>query len=303
MTKTLFAFSAGAVVAGGLVYLAVKPQPPEPDLQSLQTPRLDLPESTSSALSDTEIGPAPTTPAPTPAATPPPASTAPRPRPFRFEPASQRSEPSVELPLPPPLIAQISVAALPDVLPMPVRELPPPPEPNRVTIPAGTVFNVILSEDLSTEKNFPGDEFAVTLDRPVVIDGFIIADRDGLMDGLVVDSLRAGKVKGASNLAFRLIRLHTSDGQILDIETDIFEVSGGRQTGKDAAKIGGAASIGAIVGGLAGGGGAAAIGAAIGGATGTGVVLASRGAPARLDAETRLPMRLSAPLTITEQIQ
>jgi hypothetical protein len=301
MIKTLFAFSAGAVVAGGLVYFAVKPSPPEPVLESLQPPVLDLTESALRTLPEPESEPA-SGPEPTPTIRPEPAPAAPPLRPFRFEPAIQRSEPSAELPLPPRILVQLAVATPPDVFLSPARDLPPPPEPNRVTLPAGTVFNVILAEGLSSEKNFPGDEFVATLDRPLVIDGFIIADRDGRMEGLVVDSLRAGRVKGASNLAFRLIRLHTSDGQVLDIETDTFEVSGGRQRGRDVAKIGGAASIGAMVGGIAGGGAGAAIGAAIGGAAGTGAVLATRGTPARLAAETRLPIRLSVPLTITEQI-
>ncbi len=298
--KAAIAFLAGAVVAGSVVYVAVRPAPPVPNLSVTPPPAPELPL-------EPEIEPEPEPqPAPKPRAAtapekaPPPARR-PAPRPFFFQPVIHLDEPA-ELPLPPKFDLPASATEPPRFLLAALPETPPPPEPNRVTIPAGKVFNVILAENLSSEKNFPGDEFVSTLDRPLVVDGFIIADRDARADGRVVEAKRAGKVKGASNLAIKLIRLHTSDGQIVDIETETFVISGGKKKGKDAAKIGGAASIGALIGGLAGGGSGAAIGAAIGGATGAGAVLATRGPGAVLPAETRIPFRLNGAITITERV-
>jgi hypothetical protein len=69
----------------------------------------------------------------------------------------------------------------------------------------------------------------------------------------------------------------------------------------DAAKVGGAAAVGAVIGGIAGGGKGAAIGAGVGGGAGAGDVLLTRGKPATLPSETRLSFRLRTPVTITEK--
>ena len=74
------------------------------------------------------------------------------------------------------------------------------------------------------------------------------------------------------------------------------------QKKKDAAKVGAAAGIGAAIGAIAGGGKGAGIGAVIGGAAGTGGVMATRGGPAQIPAETRMSFRLRDPITLTERI-
>jgi hypothetical protein len=63
-----------------------------------------------------------------------------------------------------------------------------------------------------------------------------------------------------------------------------------------------AAGVGAIIGALAGGGKGAAIGAGAGGAAGGGGVVATRDKPVSLPTETKVGFRLSAPVTITEQM-
>jgi len=181
-------------------------------------------------------------------------------------------------------------------------EPPPPPEPNRVDLNAGAVLNIVLSEDLSSEKNVSGDLFTASLGSPLVIDGFVIADRGARVEGRVVDARRSGKVKGAAALVLELSNLETADGQIIPIQTDPFTKHARRGHRKDAAKIGTAASIGAIIGAAVSGGSGAAIGAAIGGGAATGGVLLTRGAPADLPAESRLPFRVSRTVTITERI-
>jgi len=183
-----------------------------------------------------------------------------------------------------------------------VEEPPPPPEPNRVTLGAGTLITVRLAEDLSTRKNVPGDRFTATLDGPLVVDGFVIAERGSLAEGRVVEARPSGRVKGKAVLALQLTRLHTSDGQQVAITTDTFEKRAADNRREDAVKVGAAASIGAVIGAIAGGGKGAAIGAAIGGAAGSGEVLATRGAPAELPAETRIAFRVNTPVTITEKL-
>ncbi|HLZ96479.1 MAG TPA: hypothetical protein VKP66_00950, partial [Steroidobacteraceae bacterium] len=117
----------------------------------------------------------------------------------------------------------------------------------------------------------------------------------------IVQSQRAGRVKGLSDLAIELTQLVTSDGQRVPIATETFLKHGQSSTGEDAAKIGAGAVIGAAIGAIAGGGKGAGIGAAAGGAAGAGDVILTRGKPAVLPAETQINFRLRNSVTITER--
>jgi hypothetical protein len=170
-----------------------------------------------------------------------------------------------------------------------------------VTLTAGTLLPVRLIETISSDRNHPGDTFTASLDEPLVVDGFVIAERGSRVEGRVIDTTQAGRVKGLASLGLALTRLTTSDGQNIEISTDSFTKQGPTSKGADAAKIGGAAAIGAAIGAIAGGGKGAAIGAGVGGGAGTGGVLATRGKPAVLPSETKLSFRLNNSVTITEQ--
>ena len=178
---------------------------------------------------------------------------------------------------------------------------PPPPPPVQVTLRAGILISVRTVEGLSSERNQEGDTFTATLDQPLSVDGWVIAERGAHLEGKIVQSQRPRRVKGRSNLAIELTQLVTSDGQRIPIETEAFEKRGESSTGQDAAKIGAGAAIGAAIGAIAGGGKGAGIGAAAGGAVGAGDVVLTRGKPAALPAETHINFRLRNSVTITER--
>jgi hypothetical protein len=180
---------------------------------------------------------------------------------------------------------------------------PAPPEPNRVTLNAGTLIPVRLVDGLTSERNLPGDSFTATLDKELVADGFVIAERGARVEGRVVASDKGGRVKGVSSLTVELVRLQTSDGQNVAIRTDGFDRRVDESHRQDAEKIGGAAALGAVIGAIAGGGKGAAIGAGVGGGAGAGTVMATRGPAATLPSETRINFRLKAPVTITEKLR
>ena len=136
----------------------------------------------------------------------------------------------------------------------------------------GTNVIVRLGETISTERNYSGDTFRATLDRPIVLDGFVIADKGSKVLGKIVAADKAGKFEGTANLQVTLTEINTTDGQRVRIETGFFNRKGPSNTKEEAAKIGGGAVLGAIIGALAGGGKGAAIGAGAGGAAGTGAV-------------------------------
>ena len=179
---------------------------------------------------------------------------------------------------------------------------PPAPEPHKVTLNAGMLLPVRLVDGLSSERNAPGDAFLATLDKELVVDGFVIAERGARVEGRVVASDPGGKMKRAAEIAVQLTRLHTSDGQNVAIRTDSFERHAEQARAGDVEKVAVGAVIGAAVGAMAGGGKGAAIGAGVGGGAGAGDVLLTRGKPATLPSETRIGFRLQAPLTLTEKL-
>ncbi len=174
--------------------------------------------------------------------------------------------------------------------------------PETVTVPAGTTVSVRINTTLSSEKNIVGDKFTATLDSPLVIDNVVLAERGAKVEGKLVEVDRSGRVKGTARLALALTRIQLSDGQRVALDTDPWERVAESSKKSDAAKVGIMAGIGAAIGAIAGGGKGAAIGAASGAGAGGGVVLASRGKPAQVDVETRIPFRLSNALTVTEKI-
>ncbi len=180
---------------------------------------------------------------------------------------------------------------------------PAPPEPHRVTLNAGILIPVRLVDGLTSERNLPGDSFAATLDKELVADGFVIAERGARVEGRVVASDKGGRVRGVSSLSVELVRLHTSDGQTVSIQTDGFERRAEETHRQDAEKVGAGAALGAVIGAIAGGGKGAAIGAGVGGGAGAGTVMATRGNAATLPSETRVTFRLKAPVTITEKLR
>ena len=174
-------------------------------------------------------------------------------------------------------------------------------QPHVVTLPAGTTLTVRLRESLNSDRSNSGDPFQATLDAPVVADGFVIAERQSKVLGKVIQSMRAGRVKGLANLTLAVAEINTTDGQRLAVQTDSYEKWGNSSGRGDTAKVASGAALGAIIGAIAGGGKGAAIGAGAGGAAGTGIALGTRGASVSVPSESVITFRLARPVTITEK--
>jgi hypothetical protein len=321
--KILLAFAGGLVVASGITYIAMR--------RPAQTP---APPAASVAPAAVASAPAPanatTSPAVQPVTDTEPASPseekhAPKPSPkvARTHPHAPPSAPVQTAPAPAPATAPASSTPPPqetasNTPPHPLNappadalappppenkvEPPPPPNPHTVTIPAGTTFSVRVGETLSTQRSRAGDTFSATLDQPLIIDGFVLAERGARAQGRVVESDPAGRVRGLAQLSIELTQIHTSDGQNIRVNTGAFHKQADSTKKKDAAKVGIGAALGAAIGAIAGGGKGAAIGAGAGGAAGAGDVLLTRGQAAEIPVETRLSFRLSEPVTITEKL-
>ena len=139
-------------------------------------------------------------------------------------PQPTHAEVAQNTPPPAPVAAQTPEQAAhpaPALTPPPGTQTAPPPprEPKTVAIPAGTTLTVRVNETLSTETNYSGDTFTASLDKPLVVDGFVIADRGARVIGKITQAQKAGRVKGVSELALALTQIHTTDGQTVAIET------------------------------------------------------------------------------------
>ena len=176
-------------------------------------------------------------------------------------------------------------------------------QPATVTIPTGTQIVVRLQETLAADKMQPGDTFHATLDAPLEVAGFVLAERGARAVGRVVESDRAGRVRGVSRLAIELTQFTTSDGQTVIVQSETFNREGATSKKSDAAKIGAGAAVGAALGAIFGGGKGAAIGGAAGAGAGGGTVLMTRGKPAVIEVETRIPFQTKAAVAVTEKIR
>jgi hypothetical protein len=176
-------------------------------------------------------------------------------------------------------------------------------EPHSVTLAAGTVLRVRLSDALSSKKNHPGDPFLATLDEPLIIDEFIIADRGAQVEGRVAEADNPVHAKGPAYLTVELIRLSTADGQEIGIQTAKFTKKGDSTAADTAGGAIAGGALGTIIGAAAGGGKGAAIGAGAGAAAGAGGVLLAPSQPAVLKAETRITFKIAQPVTIVERLK
>jgi hypothetical protein len=175
---------------------------------------------------------------------------------------------------------------------------PSAPLPAALTIPAGTVLSVRMNGFVSSDKNQVGDRVTATLDWPIVVNGWVVARRGETVSGQVTAAVKAGRVKGTSQLGLELTDLTLVDGNSAPILTEIWKGSGGTTHGADAAAIGGTTALGAAIGAAADWGRGAAIGAGAGAAAGIGAVLLTRGRPTEILPETPLTFRLVDPVTV-----
>ena len=182
------------------------------------------------------------------------------------------------------------------------RKAPPAPAPDPtnapkpVTVPAGTVLNVLLTQAIDVDAAQAGMTFKTLLDDPVMIGGKTIIPRSSAVVVQAVKVEQAGKMKGADKITLKANSI-SFGGRKYDIVTTPVESKGSGEGKKTTRKLVGGAGLGAIVGGIAGGGKGAAIGAAVG--AGTGAVMASQGTEhLKLPAETRLQFSLNAAVTV-----
>lgn len=182
--------------------------------------------------------------------------------------------------------------------PPPQPAAPPKPAVREVTLPAGTVIPVRISEELSSKDAQQNDAFHGALAADLGTQGMIAIHRGAPITGRVLDAKDAAHFKGNSLLSLELTQV-TANGRKVSLVTDAYSKQGAGRGKNTAEKAGGGAILGAIIGGLAGGGKGAAIGTLAGGAAGTGVNAVTRGEQVVIPSETVINFQLKSPITVT----
>ncbi len=237
------------------------------------------------------------------AAAPPPASK--KAKPVRHaEPRNEFAESSAlaapaptPAPVAAPAPAPVPVAAsqpAPQAAPQP----PPPPPPVTVEVPSGTVITVRMIDSIDSEKNRAGEEFAGSLEAPIVVGDKVVIQRGADARVRLNQVSSAGHVKGRSELQLELVSI-TANGTTHNVTSGYYEQQGASRGKRTAATMGGAAGLGALIGAVAGGGKGAAIGAGIGAAGGGVATAATKGQQVKIPSETKLDFTLKSPFTVT----
>jgi hypothetical protein len=188
----------------------------------------------------------------------------------------------------------------------------------RVTVPAGTRFAVVLENGISTRSAKPGDSLYFRTAFPVTENDRIIVPVGSYLRGELTETKRPGRVKGKGEFRMRLNTLIFPNGYTVNLTAVPRSAdSGGKETmdpegktigpggkGKDVGTVATTTATGAGIGAIASGAKGAGIGAGIGGLAGLGAVLLTRGPEAELPRGSTLDVVLEHSLSLdSSQIQ
>jgi hypothetical protein len=159
------------------------------------------------------------------------------------------------------------------------------------TIPIGTELDVRLQDRLSSKDNVVEDRFRATTAVDLKMSDRVLIPAASEIRGVVSAVDKAGRLdrKAQMTLSFDQI---TINGRDYPIQGTIIDPVEGEGIKGDVAKIGTAAGVGAIIGGILGGGKGALAGVLIGGG---GVAAAVPGKDIELEPGTVLRIRLDQP--------
>jgi hypothetical protein len=168
-----------------------------------------------------------------------------------------------------------------------------------LVVPAESVLGLQLETAVTSEQARIEDRVEAHVTRDVRVGEHIAIPAGSRASGSVVLVDRGGKVKDRARLGIQFDTLVLPDSTRLSARTEAVYREGTSPANQSAAKIGGAAVGGAILGAIIGGGKGAAIGGSIGAAGGTAVVMAGDRRAAVLPAGTVVTVRLLTPITVT----
>jgi hypothetical protein len=166
-------------------------------------------------------------------------------------------------------------------------------------IPADAVLGLQIDRTVSSELARVEDRVDARVTRDVRVGDRVAIPAGAVVQGSVMEVERGGKVKERAKLGIRFHTVVLADGTRLNIKTESIVREGASPSKGSAARIGGAAAGGAILGAILGGGKGAVIGGSIGAAGGTAATMAGDRQPAVLPAGSTVSVRVQQPVTVT----
>jgi hypothetical protein len=229
------------------------------------------------------------------------------------------------------VIAQTQTAGAPKLLPpalVATAPLPPPPPPPPAPLPAPleriaqepppppaapqhTFDELVISTDsviglqsdttVTSERARVEDRVEGRVTRDVKVADRVAIPAGSRAIGYVTQVERGGKFKEQAKLAIRFQTIVLADGTRLPISTAAVEREGDAKGNSSAAKVGGAAVAGTILGAILGGGKGAAVGGLAGAGAGAAATQAGDRSVATLRAGEPITIRLLSPVTVTTE--
>ena len=178
-------------------------------------------------------------------------------------------------------------------------EAPSAPEMLDLVVPADAVLGLQIERTISSEFARVEDRVEARVTRDVRVGDRVAIPAGSVVQGSVMEVERGGKVKERARLGIRFHTVVLADGSRVAIKTDSVVRDGTSPSKESAAKIGGAAVGGAILGAILGGGKGAVIGGSVGAAGGTAATMAGGRNPAVLPAGTTVSVRVQQPVTVS----
>jgi hypothetical protein len=165
-------------------------------------------------------------------------------------------------------------------------------------VPSGSILRVRINQGMNSKNTAPGTVFDGVVLSNVFAGSSVAIPRGATFQGTVVAAHSAGGLSGKGELKLQLTSV-TFGGMTYPVATDFWWHQGVDKTGNTVGNTVGLASVGALIGAVAGGGVGAAVGAGVGGVAGLGVSSASGRGEASLPSEAIVTFHLTQPADVT----
>jgi hypothetical protein len=207
-------------------------------------------------------------------------------------------------------ILLLSVMAAAQTAPAPAAS---PSTDSTLTIATGTKVPLSLKQAISTKSAKEGDPVYAETAFPFVVNDRVVIPAGTYIQGKIARVQRGGHVKGRAQLLVHFTSMIYPSGYTVLLGGSIENTPGAEKTsmkdsegtvqqdsdaGRKARDVAGAATTGAVIGGLSAGGKGAGIGAGIGGVAGMAIAMLSRGSDVRLEAGTSIEMEIQRDVTV-----
>lgn len=194
-----------------------------------------------------------------------------------------------------------SVAASTDDQPIePAREPEGPVKTyDEIVVPADSVVGLQIETPVTSELARIEDRVDARVTRDVRVANKVAIPAGTRAIGSVTQVERGGKLKGVARLGIRFHTLVLADNTRMPVSTEAIVRAGEAPGNASAAKIGGGAAVGTILGAIIGGRKGALIGGAAGAGAGSASVAAGERNAVTLPAGTPISVRLLSPVTVT----